>query len=294
MITSIIVCIKPVYDLKNPLPFTEQRELDEKKLTRFVMDPQDESALEEALRLKAEIPSCGLSLVSISTETGDRVLREGLAVGADQAFRIWDSCLETADSLVLAEILAKAVKHLSAALVFTGCKSSHWGRGLVPSMLAERLGFAYLSQVRNIAYFPEGENLRLEQKIEKKTLLLKLVPPAVLSIKKSFPLRYPKALSRFKSQKREIPRLSLDELNVGESELTPLIKHSKIISPKPFKKAITPAAKTATGRISALLGQSAPKPSSSQNLLEGDPQKTSREAVAALIELNIVDVHLIH
>ena len=69
-------------------------------------------------------------------------------------------------------------------------------------------------------------------------------------------------------------------------KLKPLTKISKIVAPKPMKKAAVPAPKSAAGKLGALLGQKqAPsKPRSDSNIFEGNPSETAIQAIDFLLE----------
>ncbi len=283
-IHRLAVCLKLVHDIVNPVRFLANRELDPDSITRYVMNPQDEFALEEALRLKAQIPGCRVSVISLGNKTAETALRYGLAAGADEALRIWDPLLEEADPFVTGLVLAKAIKQISPCLVFCGSRSSNLGRGLVPSMMAEMLGFACISHARNTRYLPLEQKLRLDQKTERHTLTLKLTPPAVLSVRRGFPLRYPKLTSRFKARNIEIQNLSLSLLGTHKEELTPLTRIEQTVMPKPLKKASVPTARTGMGRLQAIMNQAPQKPRSDTSIFEGDPRQVASQTLAALLE----------
>jgi electron transfer flavoprotein beta subunit len=283
-IKNIAVCLKPVHDINNPVGFNSRRELDGDSICRYVINPQDTFALEEALQLKSQVPESRLIVISVAPDKTDKQLKYALAAGADEALRVWDPALENADPFIIANVLASALRHVHADLAFSGCQSSNLGRGLTPSMVAEILKFVFVSAARNVGFSPDENRLFLDQKVDKQTLKLKLSPPALLAVRQSHPLRYPTAIAKIRANKTAVPCMSPADLNIDIDALEPLCKLLRIVAPKPLKKASVPTATTGHGKLTAIMGQGAPKQRNDSNVFEGDPKKTAAEAIAALIE----------
>ncbi len=220
MITSIIVCIKPVYDLKNPLPFTEQRELDEKKLTRFVMDPQDESALEEALRLRTRVGG-EVVVLSLGEERVLTTLKEGLARGADRAIHVKDPSFRDIDAFVTAKAIAASIRNEEFDIVLTGIESGDLSYGQTGVILAELLGWPYATMVVSVDTGEGQRSARVKRELESNAFEWVEVPlPAVLTIQTGINQpRYIDLKGILQARKKEIRALSAKELGLRSNEL---------------------------------------------------------------------------
>ena len=106
---------------------------------KWEINPYDEFALEEALRLKDAKKASSVVLFTIGDKGSEQKIREGLARGADAAIRIDDPALAGSDSLGIARVLAAAVKAEGIDLVLAGKQSVDGDRAQVPAMLAELL-----------------------------------------------------------------------------------------------------------------------------------------------------------
>lgn len=149
----------------------------------MVLNPYDEYALEEAVRLKEQLT--GVVVTAFSAGEKDRydVLRKALAMGADQACLVENG--RSDDSLSVAASLGKAMRsHYSGRpdLVICGRESSGCNRAQVPLMLAEMLDVAALGAVTALSIQDDG--LRVCREIEGGVEEFFIVPPAVISAEK--------------------------------------------------------------------------------------------------------------
>ncbi|MBO4562898.1 MAG: electron transfer flavoprotein subunit beta/FixA family protein, partial [Clostridia bacterium] len=115
---NIIVCIKQV-------PDTNEVRLDPKTGTLIregvpsIMNPDDKAGLEAALRIKDELGAV-VRVVSMGPAQADAVLREALAMGADEAYLVSDRAFGGADTWATSSTIAAAVSKLPYDIVFTG------------------------------------------------------------------------------------------------------------------------------------------------------------------------------
>ena len=140
---KIFSCIKPVVDPATRLSVNESRTWIKTQDMTFVASEADNYALEEALRIR-EKHSGEVVVLSLGGEEAAKVLRAGLAMGADRAIRISDSKPRNAAEFRVAEALARAIqKDGGADLVLAGVQSDDLGTGATGVMLAEFLGWVH-------------------------------------------------------------------------------------------------------------------------------------------------------
>lgn len=184
-----------------------------------VVNPWDEYALEEAL-LQAKNVGGKTTVIALGPEMHNEALKHSLAMGFDQAIRVDDPTLDSADSLAYALAAAGAVRKLGDVdLVICGKEAVDLGTDQHIYQLARKLGWPMLSYVSKIltADF-DAKTIRVERLLEqgKQTVTSQL--PAVLSVMKDInEPRYPSFIGIRKASKAEIPVWSLADVGVSLS-----------------------------------------------------------------------------
>ena len=108
-----------IFVLMKQVPGTSNVKMDEKTGTMIrtehenVINPLDENALEEALRLRQAVPGSNVTAISMGPPPAAGALREALAMGADGAVLLCHRALAGSDTLATARALAGAVKHVA-------------------------------------------------------------------------------------------------------------------------------------------------------------------------------------
>src|SRR5947199_10652761 len=126
----------------------------------FVASEADNYGLEEALRLK-EKHGGEVVVISMGGEEAARVLRSGLAMGADRAIHLLDPKFKGADEFAAASTLAKAIeKDGGADLVLAGVQSDDLGTGMTGTMMAELLGCAHATVVVGVDASPDNKTVK--------------------------------------------------------------------------------------------------------------------------------------
>ncbi len=106
---------------------------------KWVINPFDEIAIEEALRIKEKQGGADVALMSIGQQTWQEQLRTGLAMGADRAILVRAD--QPLDSLAIARVMAKIVADEKPDLVIIGKQAIDDDSNQVGQMLAEMLGW---------------------------------------------------------------------------------------------------------------------------------------------------------
>jgi len=180
---KIISCIKPVPDPASRLNINETKTWIRDQDLTFVASEADNYALEEALRLK-EKHGGDVIVISMGGEEAARVLRAGLAMGADRAIHLLDPAFKGADEFAAAATLAKAIqKDGGADLILTGVQSDDLGTGMTGTMIAEFLGSTHATVVVGVEANPDSKSLRARRELEGGIIeTVELPTPATLTI----------------------------------------------------------------------------------------------------------------
>ncbi|WP_300465230.1 electron transfer flavoprotein beta subunit/FixA family protein [Desulfobacula sp.] len=109
-----------------------------------MMGLYDENAIETGIQLKDKTGS-SLTLISYGLDSDVQFLRKGVAMGADKLVLVKGT---SDDAAVIAQNIKQAVEHLGDVdLILAGQQSADMDRGVVPGILAQMLGAAFVPQV---------------------------------------------------------------------------------------------------------------------------------------------------
>src|SRR5438094_4649649 len=157
--------MKPVPDPASRLIINEAKTWIKAQDLTFVASEADNYALEEALRLK-EKHGGEVVVISMGGEEAARVLRSGLAMGADRAIHLLDPKFKGADEFAAATTLAKAMEKDGAAdLVLAGVQSEDLETGMTGMMVAELLGWTHATVVVGVEANSDTKSLKVRREL---------------------------------------------------------------------------------------------------------------------------------
>jgi len=233
---NILVFVKRVPDSESKIKIDHDKNQIDTQGLNFVMNPYDEYAVEEALQIK-ESQGATVRVVSVGPDESVTTLKKALAMGADEAFLVKDETPETYDGLRAAKIIAQAVKNKFSDydLILFGKQSIDTDNSQVPSMVA---GLLDLPQVNVVTHLDiEGDSATAEREIEGAVEKVKFSLPAVISAQKGLnEPRYETLKGIMAAKRKQVPVISLQELEIEESELESKLECVQM-SPPPTKEA---------------------------------------------------------
>lgn len=145
---------------------------------KMVMNPFDEIALEEAIRLKEKGLVGQIIVVSIGEASCQETLRHGLALGANEA--IWVDNTEASYAYDFAQILKKLVEDEQIDLVLMGKQAIDSDANQTPQMLAALLNWPQGTFVSKIEI--KGEVAQIVRETDMGLETMEVMLPAVLSV----------------------------------------------------------------------------------------------------------------
>lgn len=178
---KIAVCIKRVPDTTSQIKVGASGKSIDPAGIQWVLNPYDEYAVEEALKLKELAGAGEVVVISIGPAGTDAVLRTCLAMGADRAIWLKDESPER-DSWGVASVLAETLKEVAPNLICFGKQAVDDDAHQVGPMVAELLGYPMASVVVKVTR--DGDSITCEREIEGGHETLKLKLPAVISAQK--------------------------------------------------------------------------------------------------------------
>lgn len=231
---KIVVCVKQVPDTTTRVQIASEGDrIDETNVT-FIVNPYDEFALEEGLRLK-EGRGGEVIVVNIGPERAASAIRTCLAMGADRAIHIDDPSARGFDPLTTGKILAAAIKPIQPDVVLMGKYGVGDDHSQVPSILAELMDLPQVTGATKIRW--EDEKVIAHREIEGGEEVFESSLPAVISAQKGLnEPRYATLKGIMGAKKKEIQVLDLDALQLDSEILEEGVRKlvvEKVLLPPP-------------------------------------------------------------
>ncbi len=221
---KVLVAIKRVVDYSVHVRIRADGSGVETDNVKMSMNPFDEIALEEAIRLKEQGRATEVIAVSIGNTACQETLRSALAMGADRAILV-----ETAhylEPLAIAKILTALVIQENISLCLLGKQAIDSDDNMVGQMLAGLLDWPQAMFASKIEFTTENR-VRVTREVDKGLTTLDLTLPAVISA--DLRLNQPRYLSLpniMKARSKPLAVVPLTTLSIDTTPRTTLIKVS--------------------------------------------------------------------
>lgn len=261
---KIFTCIKYVPDTSeaevklNP----EGTAVDSSRFS-FDINDADNYAVEESVLIK-EKEGGSVTVVSIGPKQSDVMIRMAMAKGCDNAIRIEDERIAAHDPLMVARVLAGAIKGQEFDLVLTGCMANDYGQAVTGVALAEYLGVPHAAYVKKV----EVEEGKVKAHRELEGGLMEVVEislPAVLTIQTGInEPRYAPIRGIREAQKKELKLVNLDDLGVAAGDVD--VEASRLILEKLYIPVVE----------------------SKAEIIEGEPDEKAEKLASILVKGGLV------
>jgi len=224
---KIAVCVKRVPDSEARVKIgADGKSLDEAGV-KFVMNPYDEFAVEEALRRKEKAGAGEVAILCLGPAAAQETIRTALAMGADRGILLQADKIP-ADPFEVAKAIAAELKSTSWDLILFGRMAIDDYNHQVGPLVAELLGLPCVTTVSHLEI--EGSNGVAEREIEGGIEVVEFPLPAVLTADKGLnEPRYP-ALKGIMAAKKK--PLEVKPVQVGSGSLDVVA-----LTPPPERKA---------------------------------------------------------
>ncbi|MFD4799321.1 electron transfer flavoprotein subunit beta/FixA family protein [Streptomyces anulatus] len=217
MSLRIVVCVKYVPDATGDRRFADDLTLDREDVDGLLSE-LDEYAVEQALQIADGADGAEITVVTVGPEDAKDALRKALSMGADRAVHVEDDGLHGSDVMGTSLVLAKAVEKAGYDLVVCGMASTDGVMGVLPALLAERLGVPQVTLLSEVAVDGGVVTGRRDGDIASEQLRASL--PAVVSVTdQSGEARYPSFKGIMAAKKKPVESLDLDDLGLDADEV---------------------------------------------------------------------------
>ncbi|HSV05284.1 MAG TPA: electron transfer flavoprotein subunit beta/FixA family protein [Candidatus Binatus sp.] len=190
---------------------------------KWVINPFDEIAIEEGLRLKEKVSGTEVVLVSIGQKTAQEQLRTGLAMGADRAILVLsDQALEP---LAVARVLQKLVEQEKPELVLLGKQAIDDDSNCAGQMLAELLGWPQATFASKVEVGGDQRSAKVTREVDGGLETLNIPLPGIVTadLRLNEP-RYASLPGIMKARKKEMKEIPVADLGVDVAPKARIVK----------------------------------------------------------------------
>ncbi|MEV6109205.1 electron transfer flavoprotein subunit beta/FixA family protein [Streptomyces sp. NPDC051940] len=212
MTLRIVVPVKYVPDATGDRRFAEDLTTDRDAVDGLLSE-LDEYAVEQALQIAEAADEAEVTVVTVGPEDARDALRKALSMGADKAVHVEDDDLHGTDVMGTSLVLAKALEHVGFDLVVCGMASTDGTMGVLPAILAERLGVPQVTLLSEVSVAGGVVTGKRDGDVASERLEASL--PAVVSVTdQSGEARYPSFKGIMAAKKKPVESLDLSDLDI--------------------------------------------------------------------------------
>ncbi|MEU5980664.1 electron transfer flavoprotein subunit beta/FixA family protein [Streptomyces sp. NPDC047315] len=218
MSLKIVVCVKYVPDASGDRGFGGDLTVDREGVDGLLSE-LDEYAVEQALRVAEGVEGdAEVTVVTVGPEDARDAVRKALSMGADRGVHVEDDGIHGSDVMGTSLVLASVVEKVGFDLVVCGMASTDGVGGVVPALLAERLGVAQVTLLSEVSV--EGSVVRGRRDGEGAVEVLEASLPAVVSVTdQSGEARYPSFKGIMAAKKKPVESWDLDDLDLDGEQV---------------------------------------------------------------------------
>ncbi len=199
---KIVVCLKQVPDSETRVKLDPTGKSLDSAGVSLVVNPYDEYAIEEALKLKEAAGAGEVIILTLGASGAATAIRNALAMGADRGILL-KADTANADARAISEALSSTIKELSPDLVLCGKQAIDDDGAQVGPRIAELLGWPCVTVVTKLEISPG--KVRAEREIEGGIEVCECALPAVITAQKGLnEPRYASLKGIMAAKKKEI------------------------------------------------------------------------------------------
>ncbi len=239
---KILVTLKRVEDPEIKIKINADGSGIQTDQMKYVVNPFDEIAVEEALRIRDAVKG-EVIIANVGPEEATHQIRTALAMGADRAVHVVTQANDALDPAITAEAMLKVIDEEKPNLVILGKQAIDDDSGQMGAILAEKLGWAQGTcaskeeslespdeKAKKVAFAIDDSSIELVREVDGAIETLKLSLPAVVTteLRLNVP-RYASLPGIMKAKKKKIDKKNLADL---VSDASPKVKILKMEAPE--------------------------------------------------------------
>ncbi|MEO8517852.1 MAG: electron transfer flavoprotein subunit beta/FixA family protein [Dermatophilaceae bacterium] len=221
---NIVVCVKHVPDAQSDRTFNESDNTTDRLGVDGLLSELDEYAVEAALKLVElaagdDAADSTVTVLTVGPDAAADAIKKSLQMGAHAGVHVNDEAIHGSDAVATSLILAEAIKKIgSPDLILTGMASTDAAMGVVPAMLAERLGMPQVTLASELTVEGGTVTIRRDGDVASETIVASL--PALVSVTDQInEPRYPSFKGIMAAKKKPVEKWALADLGLDASSV---------------------------------------------------------------------------
>lgn len=234
---KIVALVKHVPDATGDRGFAADGTVD-REATDGLLSELDEYAVEQALQIADDGDDVEVVALTVGPDDAADAIKRALQMGAGAGIHVIDDALHGSDALATSAVLAAAVRKAAPDLVICGMSSTDGAMGVVPAMVAERLGWPAVTFGSELSLKGDTVSIRRDGDTASQTIEASL--PAVVSVTdQSGEARYPSMKGILAAKKKPVDEWSLADLEVDAAGVGLAAATTSVVetTPRPPKEA---------------------------------------------------------
>ncbi|MFS0882307.1 electron transfer flavoprotein subunit beta [Bacillus sp. 7586-K] len=225
---NIFVLMKRTFDTEEKIVLQNGQIVEDD--AEFIINPYDEYAIEEALKLR-DNHGGEVTVITIGNDESEKQLRTALAMGCDKAVLInIEDDIEACDAYTTSRILAEYFNDVEFDIILGGNVAIDGGSGQVGPRLAELLTIPYVTTITKLEV--SGNTATIVRDVEGDSEVIETTLPLLVTAQQGLnEPRYPSLPGIMKAKKKPLDELEIDDLNLNEDEVAAKTKTIEIYLP---------------------------------------------------------------
>ena len=222
---NIVVCVKYVPDAQAERTFNASDNTTDRENVDGLLSELDEYAVEEALKI-VEAGEGEVTVLTVGPDQAADAIKKALQMGADKGVHVSDAAIHGSDALATSLVIAEAVRKLGSEapvdLVITGMASTDGTMGVVPTMVAERLGLPAVTFASELTVdgAGAGASVAIRRDGDASTQTITATLPALVSVTDQInEPRYPSFKGIMAAKKKPVQVWTLADLGLEPSQV---------------------------------------------------------------------------
>ncbi|HEY5822297.1 MAG TPA: electron transfer flavoprotein subunit beta/FixA family protein, partial [Propionibacteriaceae bacterium] len=234
---KILVLVKHVPDATGERTFAADGTVD-RAASDGLLSELDEYAVEQALQIADEQDDVEVVALTLGGDDAYDALKRALQMGVSAAIHVSDEAVHGTDALGTSTVLAAAITKAAPDLVLCGMASTDGSMGVLPAMIAERLGWPAATLGATLVVADGKATIRRDG--DTASLTIEATLPAVVSVTdQSGEARYPSMTGILAAKKKPLDSGTLADIGVEPADVGLDAAWTKVLetAPRPPKEA---------------------------------------------------------